>query len=161
VSPNGLVMTNHHVALETLQKISTPEKDWVKDGFSSRLYGSEPHGTELQLYQLVDVKNVTKEIVEAGKDGKDGAEIERRRKEKLDSMCAGLNDEAKHVYVEGVPFYDGGEYKILVYHVYDDVRVVFAPEKEVAFFGGDPDNFTYPRYDLDCAFFRVYEDDKP
>lgn len=152
VSPNGLVMTNHHVALETIQAVSTPEKDWVEPGFSSRLYGSEVKGKGLTLRQLVEIKNVTKEIL---------ALPEGERQGKLDEMCAALKDEKKHVVADKVELYDGNEFRIHVYHVYDDVRLVFAPEKQVAFYGGDYDNFTYPRYCLDCAFFRVYEDDKP
>jgi hypothetical protein len=152
VSPNGLVMTNHHVALETLQKISTQEKDWVKDGFSSKAYGSEPKGTDLTLRQLIEVKNVTKEILALEED---------KRDEAIKEMCEKLKDDAKHIVADPVVLYDGGEFRIHVYHIYDDVRVVFAPEKQVAFYGGDPDNFTYPRFDLDCAFFRVYEDGKP
>lgn len=159
VSPNGLVMTNHHVALETLQKISTPEKDWVKDGFSSRLYGSEVPGTDLTLRQLIEIKDVTAEIkaAKAADKGEDGNEW----RQKAEEMCAALSNEEKHIKADLVTLYDGNRYCIYVYHIYDDVRVVFAPEKQVAFFGGDYDNFTYPRYDLDCAFFRVYEDDKP
>ncbi len=154
VSPNGLVMTNHHVALETLQKVSTHEKDWVKDGFSSRLYGSEVPGTDLTLRQLIEIKNVTDAVKAAGED-------EAAHQAKLKEICDGLKDEAKHLVADPVVLYDGGEFRVYVYHIYDDVRVVFAPEKQVAFFGGDYDNFTYPRYDLDCAFFRVYEDGKP
>jgi hypothetical protein len=145
-------MTNHHVALETLQKISTQEKDWVKDGFSSKAYGSEPKGTDLTLRQLIEVKNVTKEVMAIEED---------KREDALKEMCEKLKDEAKHIVADPVVLYDGGEFRIHVYHIYDDVRVVFAPEKQVAFYGGDPDNFTYPRFDLDCAFFRVYEDGKP
>lgn len=159
VSPNGLVMTNHHVALETLQKVSTQEKDWVKDGFSSRLYGSEVPGKDLTLRQLIEIKDVTKEILAAKAADKTPEGNEWRKV--YEDMCAALTDEAKHIKADPVQLYDGNQFRIHVYHVYDDVRVVFAPEKQVAFFGGDPDNFTYPRFDLDCAFFRVYEDGKP
>ena len=159
VSANGLVMTNHHVALETVQKISTPEKDWVKDGFSSKQYGSEPKGTELTLRQLVEIKDVTKEVLAWKAEDKTPRGNEWRKK--VVEMCKGLSDAEKHIEAQAVGLYDGNQYRIHVYHIYDDVRVVFAPEKQVAFFGGDPDNFTYPRYDLDCAFFRVYEDGKP
>ncbi|MBL9078257.1 MAG: S46 family peptidase [Planctomycetes bacterium] len=159
VSPNGLVMTNHHVALETIQKISTPEKDWVKDGFSARLYGSEVKGTDLTLRQLIEIKDVTAEILAAKAADKTPEGNEWRAK--FEEMCAALSDDAKHIKADPVQLYDGNQFRIHVYHVYDDVRVVFAPEKQVAFFGGEPDNFTYPRFDLDCAFFRVYEDDKP
>ncbi|MCA8953826.1 MAG: S46 family peptidase [Planctomycetes bacterium] len=159
VSPNGLVMTNHHVALTTLQKISTPEKDWVKDGFSARLYGSEPKGEDLTLRQLIEIKDVTAEVTAFKADDKTEAGNEWRAK--VEEMTAKLSDDAKHITAELVTHYSGQQYRIYVYKVYDDVRVVFAPEKQVAFYGGDLDNFTYPRYCLDCAFFRVYENDKP
>ena len=154
VSPNGLVMTNHHVALETIQKVSTPEKDYVEPGFSSRLYGSEVPGTDLLLRQLVDVKDVTTEVL-AVKEA--GGNVE----EKLTELCAAHTDAEKHLDAQPVQLYDGNQYRIYVYHKYDDVRLVFAPAKQVAFYGGDYDNFTYPRWCLDCAFFRVYEDGKP
>jgi hypothetical protein len=160
VSPNGLVMTNHHVALTTLQKVSTQEKDWVKDGFSSRLFGSEVKGTDLTLRQLIEVRNVTKEVLEATKD-EDSANAGNLRRKKAQELAKAATDKKNHIVADPVIFYDGAEFRVYVYHVYDDVRVVFAPEKQVAFYGGDPDNFTYPRYDLDCAFFRVYENDKP
>jgi hypothetical protein len=159
VSPNGLVMTNHHVALETLQKISTPEKDWVKDGFSSKQYGSEPAGKDLTLRQLIEIKDVTKEVLAAKAEDKTPEGNEWRKT--FEEMCEKLSNEKEHIKADPVQLYDGNQFRIHVYHIYDDVRVVFAPEKEVAFFGGDPDNFTYPRFDLDCAFFRVYEDGKP
>ena len=154
VSPNGLVMTNHHVALETIQKVSTPEKDWVEPGFSARLYGKEVPGTDLVLRQLVDVKDVTAEIMAV--KAEDG-DVEA----KLTEICEGLSDKEKHLEAQPVTLYDGNQYRAYVYHVYDDVRLVFAPAKQVAFYGGDYDNFTYPRWCLDCAFFRVYEDGKP
>ncbi|MGE3175425.1 MAG: S46 family peptidase [Planctomycetota bacterium] len=152
VSPHGLVMTNHHVALETLQKVSTQEKDWVETGFSSKEFGSEVPGTDLTLRQLIEVRDVTEQVLAAGREQADAT---------MKGLCMELSDEQKHLVADPVVLYDGGQYKIYVYHVYDDVRVVFAPEKQVAFFGGDYDNFTYPRYCLDCAFFRVYEDGKP
>lgn len=154
VSPNGLVMTNHHVALETIQKVSTPEKDWVEPGFSARLFGEEVPGKDLVLRQLVDVKDVTAEVMAVKAEGGD---VEA----KLTELCAALSDEAKHLEAQPVSLYDGNQYRAYVYHVYDDVRLVFAPAKQVAFYGGDYDNFTYPRWCLDCAFFRVYEDGEP
>ncbi len=159
VSPNGLVMTNHHVALETLQKVSTQEKDWVKDGFSSKLFGSEVKGTDLTLRQLIEIKDVTKEILAAKAADKTPEGNEWRKT--FTEMCEQLANKEKHIVADEVQLYDGNQFRIHIYHIYDDVRVVFAPEKQVAFFGGDPDNFTYPRFDLDCAFFRVYEDGKP
>lgn len=154
VSADGLVMTNHHVALSTIQKVSTPEKDWVEPGFSARLYGSEVPGTDLVLRQLVDVKDVTEEVLAVKAEGGD---VEA----KLTELCAADTDEDKHLDAEPVVLYDGNQYRIYIYHKFDDVRLVFAPAKQVAFYGGDYDNFTYPRWCLDCAFFRVYEDGKP
>ncbi|HEX6812041.1 MAG TPA: S46 family peptidase [Planctomycetota bacterium] len=159
VSADGLVMTNHHVALSTIQLVSTQEKDWVKDGFSARLYGSELKSKGLTLRQLVEIRDVTKEVL--GWKSEDKTPEGNEWREKLEEMCSKLSDGEKHLKADPVPLYDGNQFRIHVYHVYDDVRVVFAPEKQVAFFGGEPDNFTYPRYDLDCAFFRVYENDKP
>lgn len=161
VSPNGLVMTNHHVALETIQKVSTQEKDFVELGFSSKQYGSEVPGTDLTLRQLIEIKNVTKEVVQAAAVGKDEAEMRELRKQKLDELAGAAGDPEKNIVGDAVTLFGGNEFRIYVYHVYDDVRVVFAPEKQVAFYGGDLDNFTYPRWCLDCAFFRVYENGKP
>jgi hypothetical protein len=159
VSANGLVMTNHHVALQTIQAVSTQEKDWVEPGFSAMKYGSEVPGKDLTLRQLVEIKDVTKEVLAAKAEDKTPEGNEWRAK--AEEMTKALTDKDKHVVADLVPLYDGNQYRIHVYHVYDDVRLVFAPEKQVAFYGGDFDNFTYPRYCLDCAFFRVYEDDKP
>jgi len=159
VSPNGLVMTNHHVALTTIQAVSTPEKDWVEPGFSSRLYGSEVPGKDLTLRQLIEIKDVTNEVLALKAADKTAEGNEWRAK--VEEMTNALSDEKKHIIADLVPLYDGNQYRIYVYHRYDDVRLVFAPEKQVAFYGGDYDNFTYPRYCLDCAFFRVYEDGKP
>ena len=158
VSPNGLVMTNHHVALQTIQAVSTPEKDWVEPGFSAKKYGKEVHGTDLTLRQLVEIKDVTKEILEIKAAD---APVGNKWRAKLEEMCAAITDKQKHIEAQPVQLYDGNQFRIHVYHVFDDVRLVFAPEKQVAFYGGDYDNFTYPRYCLDCAFFRVYEDGKP
>ena len=158
VSPNGLVMTNHHVALATIQKVSTPEKDWVEPGFSARLYGSEVPGKDLTLRQLIEIRDVT-DVVLPIKQADDPAGNNWRNK--LQEMCDAINDPDQHIVADPVPLYDGNQFRIYVYHVYDDVRLVFAPAKQVAFYGGDLDNFTYPRWCLDCAFFRVYEDDQP
>jgi hypothetical protein len=158
VSPNGLVMTNHHVALTTIQAVSTPEKDWVVPGFSARKYGSEVHGKDLTLRQLIEIRDVTATILPIKTSGDAAGNAWRA---KLDELCAAITDDAKGIKADPVVLYDGNQFRIHVYKVYDDVRLVFAPEKQVAFFGGDLDNFTYPRWCLDYAFFRVYEHGKP
>lgn len=159
VSPNGLVMTNHHVALTTIQAVSTPEKDWVEPGFSARLYGQEVPGKGLTLRQLVEIKDVTSEVVALKAADKTPEGNEWR--EKVEGMTKAAAEGKKNHVADLVTLYDGNQFRIYVYHVFEDVRLVFAPEKQVAFYGGDFDNFTYPRYCLDCAFFRVYRDGKP
>lgn len=160
VSPRGLVLTNHHVALGQLQKISRPEKDYVKDGFHARTLEEEIKCPDLELNVLVSMENVTSRVqgaVTPGMSEKQAldarkAEIARIEKESLDAT--GLRSDV-------VTLYGGGEYWLYRYKRYTDVRLVFAPEQQIAFFGGDPDNFTYPRYDLDFALFRVYENGRP
>jgi hypothetical protein len=160
VSPHGLTLTNHHVALGQLQKISTPQKDYVKDGFYARTQADEVKCPDLELNVLISMENVTTRVLEAlrpgmsDKEANDArkAEIAKIEKESVDKT--GLRSDVIALYL-------GGEYWLYRYKKYTDVRMVFAPEQQIAFWGGDPDNFTYPRYDLDMAIFRVYENGKP
>jgi len=160
VSPHGLALTNHHVALGQLQKISTPQKDYVKDGFYARTQAEEVKCPDLELNVLISMENVTARVLGVLKPGMSDketndarkAEIAKIEKESLDKT--GLRSDV-------ISLYQGGEYWLYRYKKYTDVRMVFAPEQQIAFYGGDPDNFTYPRYDLDMAMFRVYENDKP
>lgn len=160
VSPNGLVLTNHHVALGQLQKMSTDKKDYVKDGFLAKTRAQEIKCPDLELNVLVSTENVTERVLAAVKKAADDkkaletrrAEIAKIEKESLDATGFRSNV---------VTLYSGGEYWLYRYKKYTDVRLVFAPENQIAFFGGDPDNFTYPRYDIDYTIFRVYENDKP
>jgi hypothetical protein len=160
VSAHGLVLTNHHVALGQLQKVSTPQKNYVNDGFYARTLAEEMSCPDLELNVLVSTEDVTSRVMAAiGKDMSDKdalkarkAEMARIEKESLDAT--GYRSDV-------VSLYAGGEYWLYRYKKYTDIRLVFAPEQQIAFFGGDPDNFTYPRYDLDMALFRVYENDKP
>ncbi len=160
VSPTGLVLTNHHVALGQLQKVSSPQKDYAKDGFHARTAAEELKCPDLELNVLVSLENVTERLLRALKPGMSEQEALKARKaaaaqiEKESLETTGLRSDV-------VPLYHGGEYWLYRYKKYTDVRLVFAPEQQMAFFGGDPDNFTYPRYDLDFAMFRVYEDGKP
>jgi len=160
VSPHGLLLTNHHVALGQLQKNSTAERDYVRDGFYAATLEQEMKSPDLEVNVLVSMENVTARVVAALKAAKTPeqefaarraviAEIERESLQKT-----GLRSDV-------VTLYQGGEYWLYRYKKYTDVRLVFAPEQQIAFFGGDPDNFTYPRYDLDLALFRVYENGKP
>jgi len=160
VSADGLVLTNHHVARGQLQKISTPEKDYAKDGFYARTQADELKSPDLELNVLISTEDVTKTVAAAVKPEMDekkaldarNAEIAKIEKESQDKT--GLRSDV-------IPLYNGSEYWLYRYKKYTDVRLVFAPEQQIAFYGGDPDNFTYPRYDLDIALFRVYENGKP
>jgi hypothetical protein len=160
VSSEGLVLTNHHVALGQLQKISTPRKNYAADGFFAASRAGEIKVADLELNVLVSSEEVTDQVVEASRraptpqaalDARHAA-IARLEKESLDQT--GLRSDV-------VPLYQGAQYWLYRYKQYTDVRLVFAPEQQMAFFGGDPDNFTYPRYDIDFALFRVYENDQP
>ncbi|HXJ93917.1 MAG TPA: S46 family peptidase [Terriglobia bacterium] len=160
VSPHGLALTNHHVALGQLQKVSTAEKDYAKDGFFAHGESEEMKCPDLELNVLESTEDVTARVLGAVKPGmsdKDAiearkAEMARIEKESLD---------ATKLRSDVISLYQGGEYWLYRYRKYTDVRLVFAPEQQIAFFGGDPDNFTYPRYDIDFAIFRAYEDGKP
>ncbi len=160
VSADGLCLTNHHVARGQLQKMSNAEKDYVKDGFYAKTRAEEMKCTDLELNVLMSMKDVTERIMESVKDAKDDANA----KELRDAEMAKISEECLKetgLRADIVTLYNGGQYWLYRYKKYTDVRLVFAPEAGIAFFGGDPDNFTFPRYDLDMALFRVYENDKP
>jgi hypothetical protein len=160
VSPNGLVLTNHHVAADELQKISTPQHDYMSAAFYATLQAQEIKSPDLEINVLESMQNVTARIQAAIKPGLDAqqslharqAAMAQIEKESLDKT--GLRSDV-------VTLYHGAEYWLYRYKKYTDVRLVFAPEQQAGFFGGNDDNFTYPRYDLDMALFRVYENGKP
>jgi hypothetical protein len=159
VSEDGLVLTNHHVARGQLQKISTAGRDLAARGFYARTRQEEVKAPDLELNVLESMESVTERVqgASAGKPPDDAlmarrAEIARLEKESLDK--SGLQSEI-------VSLYQGGEYWLYRYKRYTDVRIVFAPEQQIAFFGGDPDNFTFPRHDLDIAILRAYENGRP
>jgi hypothetical protein len=160
VSPDGLLLTNHHVARGQLQKNSTAEHDYLRDGFYASTPDQEMKSPDLEVNVLVGMQNVTARVQGAAKEIADPAKALKAR----DAEIAAIEKESKDktgLRSDVVSFYQGGEYWLYQYKAYTDVRLVFAPEQQAAFFGGDPDNFTYPRYDLDMALFRVYENGKP
>jgi hypothetical protein len=160
VSPNGLLLTNHHVARVQLQKNSTAEHDYLRDGFYAATQDQEMKTPDLEINVLVAMQDVTTRVQGAAKSAKDDAEALKAR----DAEIAAIEKESKDktgLRSDVVTLYNGGEYWLYQYKAYTDVRLVFAPEEQAAFFGGDPDNFTYPRYDLDMALYRVYENGKP
>jgi hypothetical protein len=160
VSPHGLLLTNHHVALGQLQKNSSAEHDYVKDGFYAATPEEEMKSPDLEVNVLVSTENVTDRVNTAVKAAKTTEEEFAKRK----AVIADIERESTEktgLRSDVVTLYAGGEYWLYRYKKYTDVRLVFAVEQQTAFYGGDPDNFTYPRYDLDMALFRVYENGKP
>ena len=160
VSANGLLLTNHHVARVQLQKNSTADHDYLRDGFYAATQDQEMKTPDLEINVLVAMQDVTTRVQGAAKGAKDDAEALKAR----DAEIAAIEKESKDktgLRSDVVTLYNGGEYWLYQYKAYTDVRLVFAPEEQAAFFGGDPDNFTYPRYDLDMALYRVYENGKP
>lgn len=159
VSSQGLVATNHHCVVSCLQQLSTPQRDLVGPGFHAKSAAEETRCPELEATQLVDITDVTARIKTATK-GLEGAKYQDARK----AAQAAIEKECQTsdaLRCDVVSLYHGGIYALYKYKRFQDVRMVFAPEKAIAFFGGDPDNFNFPRYDLDAAFVRVYENGQP
>lgn len=160
VSPRGLAFTNHHIAQDCLVQISTKEHDYFNNGFYAKTEADEVKCPDVELNQLVGIDDVTAQVQGAVKPGMTEAQAGQARRSasaEIENQCA----KASGLRCDVVTLYAGGMYSLYKYKKYTDVRLVFAPEMAIAFFGGDPDNFEYPRYDLDIAFFRVYENDKP
>jgi len=159
VSPEGLVMTNHHCAHSCIEQLSTGEKDFVKSGFYAKGLQDEVKCPEIEVNQLVEISDVTAEMnkATAGLEGQQFFEAQRGAMARLEKAC----QTSDALRCEVVTLYHGGIYDLYKYKRFQDVRLVFAPEFAIAFFGGDPDNFMFPRYDLDVSFIRVYENGKP
>src|SRR5215211_1119217 len=160
VSPNGLVLTNYHIVEDIVGEVSTPQKDLAKEGFVARTRAEEIKAPSLELNVLMSIEDITSRVTGAVKAGATDAEAFAARRAEIAAIEA-ESTKASGLRSDVVTLYQGGQYNLYRYKKYTDVRLVFAPEFEIAFFGGDPDNFEYPRYDLDMALFRVYENDKP
>ena len=160
VSPDGLVLTNYHIVEDQVGELSSAQKDYAKEGFVARSRAEELKIPGLELNQLVSIDDVTERVNRAVKEGMSGAEAFAARRaetaaiEKESTEKTGLRSDV-------VTLYQGGRYNLYRYKRYTDVRLVFAPEFQTAFFGGDPDNFNFPRFNLDMALVRAYENDKP
>ncbi len=159
VSSTGLVLTNHHVAADTLAKISTAEHNYYRDGFLAKTTADEVPAPDLELNQLVEIVDVTDRVNQAvAAEAADKAQATRQ------AVIARIEKESTDqtkLRSDVVTLYQGGAYHLYRYKKFTDVRLVFAPEFSIAFFGGDADNFEYPRHDLDMALFRVYENGQP
>ena len=160
VSAGGLVMTNHHVGADALQKLSTPDHNYIDSGFHAKSQAEEIKCVDLELNVLKSIEDVTQRVMAAVKKDLTPAEAEKARRAVMSTIEKESFDKTG-LRSDVVTLYHGGQYHLYSYKKYTDVRLVFAPEKDIAFFGGDPDNFEFPRYDLDICFFRVYENDKP
>lgn len=160
VSPDGLIITNQHVAAGQLQKLSTAEHDYTRDGFYAASPAAELKCPDLEVNVLASLEDVTSRVTGAIKPGASVIDAAAARRaamaaiEKESTAATGLRSDV-------VTLYNGGEYWLYRYKRYTDVRLVFAAEEAAAFFGGDEDNFTYPRHDMDIAFFRAYENGAP
>jgi Peptidase S46 len=159
ISPDGLVMTNHHCVVGCLGALSSPQSDLVANGFYAQRREDEVRCPNFELNQLVGISDVTK-TVQAATAGKTGAAANAAlRAVTLREQQSCGSDPAIHCDV--VSLYHGGVYDLYRYKRYDDVRLAFAPEFSVAQFGGDPDNFNFPRFDFDVSLVRAYENGKP
>ena len=160
VSANGLCITNHHVGLDTLQKISSEKKNYVRDGFYAKTQAEEVKATDLELNVLMSIEDVTDKIKAAVQPSMSPEDANKARS----NVIAQIENESKQktgLRSDVITLYQGGVYNLYRYKRYDDVRLVFAPEQQAAFYGGDPDNFEYPRFDLDICVFRAYENGQP
>ncbi|MGA2964947.1 MAG: S46 family peptidase [Terriglobales bacterium] len=159
ISPQGLVMTNHHCVVECVEQLSTAQQNFEEDGYSARTAAEEKKCPDFELDQLVEIRDVTKDVQEAlaGKTGDAANKALNAKRAELEQSCG----PDASVRCDLVSLYHGGVYDLYRYKRYDDVRLVFAPEFSVAQFGGDPDNFNFPRFDFDIGLLRAYEGDKP
>lgn len=157
VSPQGLVLTNHHCIRSCLTQLSSPQRDVSATGFMANERSEEVRCEAEQLSVLVEMQDITDEVARE-LTGKDETEANEARKQVLTRLEQACEDSAGGALsCESVSLYNGGQYFLYKYHRYKDVRLVFAPESAVAAFGGDPDNFNFPRYCFDMALLRVYE----
>jgi hypothetical protein len=161
VSADGLVLTNHHCAAECVEALSTADKDYLRNGFVAKRRQDEISCPNVELNRLDQITDVSGEVKSAlsGLTGEGAVRARRAVEAKLTSACAA--GDPQHTRCDVVELYHGGLYNLYRYHRIQDVRLAFVPERAIAVFGGDPDNFNFPRYDLDMALLRAYEDGKP
>jgi hypothetical protein len=155
VSPDGLLLTNHHCGVPTLDPVQRAGENLLTNGFMTRTRAEERRVPDLFVEQLVSIEDVTPRVTGAAGEG---TQAERQARQMEVRRELERPDSATRMRYQVVEFYNGGRYSRYGYKRFDDVRLVFAPEQKIAFFGGDPDNFNYPRYNLDMALYRVYDE---
>jgi len=159
VSPDGLIFTNHHIAQGCIHDLSTGGKDYMKNGFYAPTRAEEPKCPGVEFVVLEGIEDVTAKVNAAAKQGMSSAEVGKAQREVMSALEKDCSVNGQRCDV--VTLYSGALYHLYKYKTYSDIRLVMAPEFAMAFFGGDPDNFEYPRYDLDISFFRAYENGEP
>ncbi len=159
VSADGLIFTNHHIAQECIHDLSTGGKDYMKAGFYAATRADEAKCPGLYFLVLQSIEDVTAKVNGAVKPGMSSVDAGRAQREEMASLEKQCS--AGDIHCDVVTLYSGAIYNLYKYKRYEDIRLVFAPEFAIAFFGGDPDNFEYPRYDLDISFLRAYENGQP
>src|SRR5258708_39636938 len=159
VSANGLVMTNHHCGRDCTAGASTSDSNYIQTGFAAASLTDEKHCANMFADQLQSIEDVTRRV-RAAITAKTAAQQVGQRAVEIDRIQKDCAKDASTV-CEVVTLYQGGMYSLYTYHRWTDIRLVMAPEGDIAFYGGDPDNFTYPRYDLDLTLLRVYENGQP
>ncbi|MDR3683772.1 MAG: S46 family peptidase [Geothrix sp.] len=160
VSKDGLVLTNHHVGRGWIQRVSSKDADYVKNGFAAATREQELKVPGLEVMTLMATDNITERLAKAVKAGLPEKEALKAREVEIEKIKQEMQQKSG-LTCEHVSLYQGGEHWIYSYKKHTDVRLVFAPEQQIAFFGGDPDNFTFPRHNLDFSIFRVYENGQP
>lgn len=160
VSRDGLLMTNHHVGSDEIDKLSTPQRNLMRDGFYAATRDQELPCPDMEVQVLWSIEDVTDRVNAAATEGMSPAGAYEARRKRMTEIEA-ESQKQSGLDSEVVTLYHGARYHLYRYKRYTDVRLVFCPEKQIAFFGGDNDNFEYPRFDLDVTFFRVYENNKP
>ena len=161
VSGDGLVMTNHHCARGCIEGVTREGEDFIENGFYAGSRAEERRCPNFWLDQLLSIRDVTDSVTSAVASGATPTQAAEARAAAITDIQDRCRATGAHLNCQVVTMYRGGQYKLYTFRRYDDVRLVFAPDGPAAFFGGDPDNFTYPRYDIDVSFYRAYENGQP
>ncbi|MCK6456856.1 MAG: S46 family peptidase [Phycisphaerae bacterium] len=160
VSADGLVMTNHHVGHDAIEKLSTKDRNLLATGFHARTRAAELRCPDTEVQILWSIDDVTDRVNAAVKPDMPTADANTARRKQM-TLIEAEQEKKTGLKAEIVTLYHGARYHLYTYKRYTDVRLVMAPEEQIAFFGGDTDNFEFPRFNLDVSFFRIYENNRP